>query len=403
MGRPSGRPKRGSRRVLIIVQNLPVPLDRRVWLECQTLVEGGYEVSVICPKGPGDPGYEFLDGVHIYKYSPPPTTQGALSFVFEFLYCWLRTAWLALRIYPRRRFRVIQSCNPPDTYFALAAPFKLLGTKFVFDQHDLCPEMFASRFGSGRSPYLVGLRFLERLTYATADHVVTTNQSYAEIAHTRGRKASDRVTVVLSGPDPNQMRPGPATPELRRGKTYLVCWLGIMGPQDGVDMALRAAHHYIRKLDRHDCHFAFLGFGDAFEDLQALAAELELDDYVEFTGRVGATEIASYLSTADLGLVPDPVTRYADLSTHNKTLEYMAYALPIVSTNLKETRRSADDAAVYVPSGDVESFALAIAELLDDPDRRDRMGSLGRKRIEDKLAWQHQSSNYLTVFEDLTA
>ena len=390
-----------GRRVLIIVQNLPVPLDRRVWLECQTLRDAGYTVSVICPKGPGDASYEELDGVHLHKYAPPPVTTGALSFVVEYAYCWVRTAVLALRIAFRRGFDVIQTCNPPDTYFLLAAPFKTLGARFVYDQHDLCPEMYFSRFGRDDDLFAAGLRTLERATYALADHVIATNGSYAGIAVSRGRVPTGRVSVVRSGPDPDVMRPRDAVPSLRRGHDHMVVWLGIMGPQDGVDLALRAAARFVHEKGRTDTLFALLGFGDAQEDLERLTRELRLEPWVVFTGRAGPDMVADYLSTADLGLVPDPKTPYADLSTHNKTLEYMAFGLPVVAFDLKETRVSAEGAARYVPADDVDALADAVAELLDDPDTRLRMGELGRFRLVDELSWPHQAPRYLDVFERL--
>lgn len=400
------RPRRGRRRerVLIIVQNLPVPLDRRVWMECQALVAAGYGVSVICPKGPGDPSYQELDGVRIRKYRPAPATSGLLSYVFEFLYCWLRTFWLALRTFVRDGFGAIQACNPPDTYFALAAPFMLLGVRFVYDQHDLCPEVYESRFGEdGGGVLLRGLRLLERATYGLADHVVSTNDTYRAIALERGGRRPDDVTVVRSGPDSRRMRPGPARPELRRGRRHLAVYLGIMGPQDGVDLLLRAIAVYVHERGRHDTHFALLGFGDCLEDLKRLAGELDLDDYVEFTGVADPTMIADYLSTADVGLGPDPKSPLNDVSTMNKTLEYMAYALPVVTFDLRETRVSAGDAAVFVESPDVAAFAAAVSDLLDDPARRERLGRSGRARIEDALAWEHQAAAYVGVYDRLLA
>lgn len=399
--RPGAAQAGRAPQVLIVVQNLPVPLDRRVWMECQALIGAGYGVSVICPKGPGDPDHEVLDGVHLYKYAPPPATGNILSFVYEFAYCWVRTAVASVRVRRRHGIDVFQTCNPPDTYFLLALPYKLRGTRFVFDQHDLCPEMLESRFGRTGGPLMWGLRTLERATYALADHVITTNESYADIAATRGGKPAEEITVVRSGPDAQAMQPGVPHPELRRGRNQLVCWLGIMGPQDGVDFALRAIAQYVHGLGREDCHFAFLGFGDALEDLKSLATELGLNQHVEFTGRVGPAQIREYLSTAAVGLVPDPKTAYADVSTHNKTLEYMAFAVPVLTTDLKETRLSAGQAAAVVADDDAPGFAKTLAELIDDPDRRAEMGRVGRARIVDDLAWEHQAPKYLGVFDRL--
>ncbi|KQX62908.1 glycosyltransferase family 4 protein [Angustibacter sp. Root456] len=395
-----------SPRVLIVVQNLPVPLDRRVWLECQALVQAGYTVSVICPKGPGDPAREVLDDVHLYKYAPPPAASGALGYLWEFLYCWLRTAWLSLRVRREVGFDVLQACNPPDTYFALAWLYRARGVRFVYDQHDLNPEVFLSRFGRPRG--LVGrlqyrfLTTLERLTFATADHVISTNESYRSVAMGRGHKAPQDVTVVRSGPDTSVMRPGERHPELRRGRAHLGVYLGIMGPQDGLDRLLRSWHHLVRDLGRTDCHLALLGFGDCLEDLKVQAHELGLDDYVTFTGRADREMVARYLSTADVGLCPDDKSPLNDVSTMNKTMEYMAYALPVVSYDLVETRVSAQDAAVYVDADDEVAFARAVADLLDDVDRRVTLALRGRERAQAELDWYPQAQAYVGVFDRVT-
>lgn len=399
-----------SPHVLIIVQNLPVPLDRRVWLECNALRDAGYEVSVICPKGPGDPAYQLLDGVHIYKYRPAPQTSGVVSYLVEFVYSWLRTAWLTLRVARRRRFHVMQACNPPDTYWALSLLWRLRGVKFVFDQHDLNPEVFLSRFGqpsglAGRVQ-LAGLRWLERRTYRAAAHVISTNESYRNIALTRGRVPAGNTTVVRSGPDTSRMRPVDGLPALRNGRKHLLAYLGIMGPQDGVDVVLRAAGILVHELG-HDVQVALLGFGDSYDDLVALASELKLDDHVTFTGRADLRMIAEYLSSADVGLSPDPRNPLNDVSTMNKTMEYMAFALPVVAFDLVETVVSGGDAAVYVPFAEplddsVRRFALAVGELLDDPAQRGEMAVAGRRRAEQVLDWQPQRRAYVSVFDKLT-
>jgi glycosyltransferase involved in cell wall biosynthesis len=393
------------RSVLIVVQNLPVPLDRRVWLECQALRDAGYEVSVICPKGPGDPDFQLLDGVSLYKYQAKAATSGLMSYVVEFLWCWLRTALLSLKVYRQHRFTVLQACNPPDTYWLLGAFWKPFGVRYVFDQHDLNPELFRSRFGEPKSAsaraQLGILRWLERRTYRTADHVISTNESYRRIALERGELDKSEVTVVRSGPDTSRMRPIPGRPELLRGGKHLLAYLGIMGPQDNVDVLLEVMDTIVHRRGRTDLRLALLGFGDCLADLQARATELGLDEHVHFTGRVGPEEIAGYLSTASLGLAPDLKTPLNDVSTHNKTMEYMAYALPMVSFDLQESRISAEDSSVYVPSGDVEAFADAILELLDDPGRRRSMGVLARHRCVAELDWQPQRARYVGVFDDL--
>jgi glycosyltransferase involved in cell wall biosynthesis len=391
------------RRVLIVVQNLSVPLDRRVWLECQALVAAGYGVSVICPRGPEEPAFRVLDGVHIHTYRPPraTSTSGLLSYVLEFLYCWLATAWLSLRVLRREGFDVLQACNPPDTYWLLGLLYKVIGKRFVYDQHDLCPEVYEARFGRRGALHRV-LLLLERATYAVADHVISPNRSYQEIAWERGQVPAQKSSIVMSAPDPDQMKRGEPDDSLRAGRKFLCCYLGIMGPQDGVDRLLQAVDHYVNVLGREDCHFGLLGFGDSQPALERMTAELGLQEWVTFTGRVGPDEIKRWLSTADLGVTPDPPCEFNDRSTMNKTLEYMAHGVPVVATELTETYRSAQDAAVYVPGGDPESFAKAIADLLDSPDRRWAMGQDGRWRIERELAWPLQARVYVRVYDGLT-
>lgn len=390
--------------VLIIVQNLPVPLDRRVWLECQALTAAGYEVSVICPRGPGDPARQLIDGVHIYKYKPAPQARGLPGFIVEFTYSWLLTAWLSIRVWRRSHFSFIQACNPPDTYWLLARLWKIRGVLFVFDQHDLNPELFLSRFGEPvnlrqRIEFL-GLRWLERMTYRTADHVISTNESYRRIALTRGSRLPEEVTVVRSGPDTIQMRP--IVPESRtRGDHHLLVYLGIMGPQDDVDVILEVMYELVYRRGRRDIRAALLGFGDCFEALKARCSELTLDDFVKFTGRADKAMIAEYLSAADIGLSPDLRTPLNDISTMNKTMEYMAYALPSVSFDLVETRVSGADSVLYVESGDIQAFADSIELLLDDDELRVSMGMRARRRVTEHLDWHRQSISYVSVFERL--
>jgi glycosyltransferase involved in cell wall biosynthesis len=393
----SRRPKR----VLIIVQNLPVPFDRRVWLECQALVANGYRASVICPKGKGDPKFHEIDGVRIYKYRPAPLTSSTLSFFYEFAYCWLMTLWLTVKVAVKDGFDVVQACNPPDTFFVIGFLCKLFGKKFVFDQHDLCPELYESR-GTHHIPALLkALLLLERGTYATADHVISTNESYRLTAFRRGHKRPDDVTVVRSGPDPDRLRRGEERPEHRKGREHLAVYIGVMGPQDGVDYAIRAAAHVVHGLGRDDITFALIGKGDAFGELVTLARELKVEDYVYFTGRAPDELVDEIMSTADVGLSPDPKNPLNDVSTMNKTMEYMAYELPVVAFDLVETKVSAGDAAVYVEPNVVDRYAEAIVELVDDPARRKLMGKYGRERVENVLAWRISAAHYVGVYRRL--
>ena len=394
--------RRGGRgRIVIIVQNMSVPLDRRVWQECLALRGQGYRVEVICPRGRGQHRRQVIEGVEIHTYAPPPTTRGFGSYLLEFSYCWLRTFLISVRLRLRGRIDVIQACNPPDTYFVLALLHRLFGTRFVYDQHDLCPEVYLSRFGGGRRFLLRGLRWLERGTYRSADHVVVTNDSYRRVAMDRGRVDPQSITVVRSGPDPDRMVRGEPHPALRNGRSFLCCWLGIMGPQDGVDLLLHSISVLVHDLGRTDVQFALMGYGDCLDDLVKLSAALEIEPWVTFTGPVGPSEIAQFLSTADIGLSADPLSPLNDVSTMNKTMEYMAYGVPVVAYDLNETRVSAESAALYVKPNDVFAYAQAISDLLDRPEQRAAMGRIGRRRVESVLSWHIQVPGYVAVFDRL--
>jgi glycosyltransferase involved in cell wall biosynthesis len=390
-------------RILIIVQNLPVPFDRRVWLECQALVADGHQVAVVCPKGPGDPAYAVLDTVELYKYRPYAPGGSKAGFIAEYIYSFAATAWGTLRARRRGRFAVLQACNPPDIFWPIALVLRAVDrTRFVFDHHDLCPELFQSRFPGGpKLPYR-GLLALERRTHRTADHVISTNDSYREIAIRRSGKSPADVTVVRTGPDPGFLQRGPEDPEQRRGRRFLAAYIGVMGPQDGVDIVLRAADIVVHELGRTDIAFTLIGKGDSFDELVALRDELNLGDHVEFTGRAPDELVRRVMSTADVGLSPDPKNPLNDVSTMNKTMEYMAFELPVLAFDLRETRVSAAAAGVYVTPNDVHEYATALVELMDDEPRRSRLGKLGRVRVEQHLAWGHQRVAYLDVYRRLT-
>lgn len=391
--------------ILIIVQNLPVPLDRRVWLECQALLARGYRVSVICPKGPGDPAFEHLDGVDIYKYAPAPEAQGLVGYAWEFAYSWVRTAVLSLKVRRRGRFDAMQACNPPDTFWLLALLWRIAGVSFVYDHHDLNPELFRSRFGEPEGAlkkleYRV-LLWLERRSFRTAAHVISTNESYKAKAIERGGRAPDEVTVVRSGPDTMQMRPiYPDSP--RRIDTVNLVYVGIMGPQDGVDQLLHVVDELVHRRGRRNLTVTLLGFGDCLEALKAETLALQLHDHVTFTGRVDRAEMAEYLSRGDIGVCPDLKTPLNDVSTMNKTMEYMSYALPTVAFDLVETRISGADTVLYAPSGDIAAFADQVERLIDDPGLRADMGRAARDRVAAVLDWRPQAEAYVDVYDRLT-
>lgn len=388
--------------MLIIVQNLPVPFDRRVWLECQTLAEAGYQVAVVCPKGPGDPSRAVREGVELYKYRPYAPGGSKVSFVAEYIYSFLATFWLSLQVARKGRVHAVQACNPPDIFWPIGLVFRaLFGSGFVFDHHDLCPELYESRFPDGSKAVHSALLFLERHTVATADHVIETNDSYRAVDIERNGVAPQSSTVVRTGPDPDRLKPISPVPELRRGRRYLVAYIGVMGPQDGVDIAIQVADFVVHEFGRRDISFTLMGSGDSWQDLLALRDKLGLENYVEMTGRVPDETVAAVLSTADVGISPDPKNPLNDLSTMNKTMEYMAFALPVIAFDLRETRVSAGEAGVYATPNDVPEMAKLLAELLDDEDRRKAMGAAGRARVERELAWQHQAVRYKGVYDSL--
>ena len=385
--------------VLVVVQNLPLPGDRRVWLECHALLEAGYRVAAITPKADGDASYQLLDGVHIHKYRPAFATSGVLSFVWEFAYSWVMTALLAARVVRRHgRPAVMQACNPPDTFWLLALVLRLLfRTRFVFDQHDLCPEVFESRFGAKGALHR-GLLLLERATYATADHVIVTNESYRAVALGRGHQRPDDVTVVRTGPDTSVMAAVPRDDTYLRGRRHLVHFHGVMGPQDGVDVVLRTAAHVVHDLGRDDITFGICGKGDELARMRQLCEELELSEHVELPGRVEDDELFARMSTAVVGLSADPPGPLNDVSTMNKTMEYMALGLPVLAFDLPETKVSAGEAARYVSPATPEAYGEALVALIGDPAAREEMGRAGRCRAVDVLDWSHQRAAYVAAF-----
>lgn len=389
--------------VLILVENLPVPNDRRVWLEATTLRDAGYHVSVISITGTNaTERYQLLDGVAIYRYPAPPTTSGTLSFIWEFTYCWLWTFYLSLKILRREGFDIIHACNPPETFWLIGLFYKLFGKKFLFDHHDLSPEMYLSRFGKQGLAYRL-LLMLERYTFKTADMVLTTNETHKRVAIERGGFPEDKVYIVRSGPDHERLRPDQPDNCLRQGKQYMVSYLGVLNPQDGVDTFVRVADLLVHHHQRDDIHFVVMGSGDAEDDLRALSDHLGLADTIQFTGWAELDVIRRYLSTSDICVDTMPKTPYSDAATMNKILEYMSVARPIVVFDLVESRVSAGDAAVYAIPDDMEDMANKIIALLANPDQREGMGRIGRERIENELAWQHQQRFLLQAYQELVA
>ncbi|AZM45180.1 glycosyltransferase WbuB [Streptomyces sp. WAC 06738] len=387
-----------ARRALILVENLSVPFDRRVWQECTTLREAGWTVDVICPRGEKrdtEPETE-IDGIRIHRYPLRAATGGPSGYLREYGSALWHTLRLARKVGP---VDVVHACNPPDLLFLPALWLKRRGARFVFDQHDLVPELYLSRFGRGEDLLYRAVCALERRTYRAADVVIATNESYRDTALRRGGRRPEDVFVVRSAPDVHRFQPVPPEPELKRGKPHLLCYLGVMGPQDGVDYALRSLARLRDELGRSDWHAVFVGAGDTFDAMVELSRALGLAEQVQFTGRIPDADLVRYLSTADVCLSPDPRNPLNDVSTMNKVLEYMVMGRPIVSFDLREARVSAGDAAVYAPANDEAEFAALVALLLDDPERRARMGKTGRERIEGRLSWRNSQQSLLAAYE----
>lgn len=392
-----------KRHVLILVENLSVPFDRRVWQESRALVEAGYRVTVICPMGSNrDRGKEeFIDGVRILRYPLRPASGGPVGYVREYGLALWHTLLLAIAIRREGRIDVVHACNPPDLLFLIAVVLRPWGSRFVFDHHDLVPELFLSRFAGTRRVLYRLTRLVERLTFVAADGVISTNESYRHVAITRGRMPADRVEVVRSAPDLGRFVRRPPDDTLRCGKKYLLAYLGVMGPQDGVDYALRALVRLRNDLGRNDVRCVFMGAGDSYDEMVALSVQLGIDDFVDFPGRVPDEFVQRCLSTADVCLSPDPRNPLNDVSTMNKVVEYMAMGRPIVSFDLIEARVSAGDAAVYVPANDEFAFARAIDALLWDPQRRAAMGKYGRRRVEEELSWDISRAKLIRFYDHL--
>ncbi|MEV8637380.1 glycosyltransferase family 4 protein [Streptosporangium sp. NPDC051023] len=385
-------------KALILVENLSVPFDRRVWQESTTLRDAGWDVHVICPRGTkrDTEPYVEIEGVKIHRYPLRAATGGPLGYVQEYGSALWHTFRLAKRV---GRVDVVHACNPPDLLYLVAKKLKRRGARFVFDQHDLVPELYLSRFDRGEDFLYRAVCRLERLTYRAADVVIATNESYRDVAVSRGGKRPEEVFVVRSAPAVERFRQVPVEEEFKKGKPHLLCYLGVMGPQDGVDYALRSLAKLRDELDRTDWHAVFLGGGDTFDDMVALSHKLGLSDRVEFTGRVSDEDLVRYLSAADVCLAPDPLNPLNDVSTMNKIMEYMAMSRPIVSFDLREARVSAGDAALYAPANDESEFAKLIALLLDDPEERRRMGEIGKARVSGPLSWEQSKKALLAAYE----
>ena len=400
-GAPAKERMSQPRRVLILVENLPSPFDRRVWQEACTLRDAGYVVSIVCPTGKGcEKQFEAIDGIHVYRYKLPVEASGAAGYALEYAVALAGTFVLAWRVLLTRGFDVIHACNPPDLFFLIGGFFRVLGKRFVFDHHDLNPELYEAKFG--RRGFLHSLLLkLEYWTFRTADVSIATNESYRRIAIERGRMPPGRVFVVRSGPSLERLKILPPDMRLKRGRRYLVGYVGVMGKQEGIDYLLRAARHIVFDLERSDVHFGLVGGGTSLEEMKALALKLGVADNVTFTGRVPDGEMLAMLNTADVCVNPDIASELNDKSTMNKVMEYMALGKPIVQFDLAEGRHSAQRASLYAKRNDSWDLGAKIVELLADPVRRAEMGEFGRRRVEYELEWRHEAPKLLAAYEAL--
>ncbi|MEH2167235.1 MAG: glycosyltransferase family 4 protein [Nostoc sp.] len=388
------------KKVLIIVENLPVPFDRRVWMEATTLQKAGYEVSVISPTGNGfEKDYEIIEQIHIYRHPLPPEESSVIGYLREYSWAINWQFRLAQRVWRERGFDVIHICNPPDLLFLVAAWFKLFhGISIIFDHHDLSPEMYEAKYRR-RDIFYHGLRWAERLTYATADMVISTNESHREVALNRGHKKPEKIFVVRSAPDLSRFRRMPPNPNYRKGRNYLIGYMGVMGEPEGIDYLLRMVYYIVHKKNRSDIHFMLIGNGPMAEKLKDLSKELEVSEFVEFTGFKQGEELLERLSSCDVCVEPSPTSAYNENCTMNKILEYMAMGKAIVQFDLREGRRSAQEASLYAKPNDEVEFADKILELLDFPERREKLGAEGRRRMEEILEWQYQAPKLLDAYD----
>jgi glycosyltransferase involved in cell wall biosynthesis len=388
------------RRVLIIVENLPSPFDRRVWQEATTLTAAGYSVSIICPTGKGyEKKHEVIEGVHIFRHKLPLEASGALGYVLEYGWALLAEFTLAFRVLFTRGFDVIHACNPPDTIFIVGGFFKLLGKRFIFDHHDINPELYEAKFGR-RGPLYRVLLWLERLTFMTANVSIATNESYRQIAIQRGRMRPEKVFVVRSGPVLSRMRILDPVPALKRGRKYLIGYVGVMGAQEGIDLLLEAVRYLVHDRGRRDIQFGIVGGGTELEAMRELAVKLNVMDFVTFTGRVPDSELLAMLNTADVCVNSDVANEMNDKSTMNKIMEYMALGKPIVQFDLIEGRHSAQDASLYAKKNDPIDLAEKLAQLCDDAAARERMGKFGRDRVARELSWDHEIPKLLAAYAE---
>jgi len=388
-------------RVLFLIEDGSYLYDNRVRREATCLRQAGATVSVICPNAGNEPYRSRVDGVAVYRYRKPSLGEGLLAHMGEYVVSLTSHFFLSLLVALREGFDVIHAANPPDLLWLVAAPYRLLGKRFVFDHHDLVPELFEERFGARRSTLASVARFMERMSFRLASHVISTNESYRNVALSRGGLNEDQVTVVRNGPDPDDFRVTAPNEAIRNLAPKVVGYLGNMNPQDGVDLVVKAAAIIAQTYRRSDIAFVLIGSGDSFEGLRELRDSLQLQDSVVMTGRIPWQDVIATLAAVDICVQPDPPGGLNDHSTMNKLMDYMILGKAVLTFDLPETRVSGGDAVEYVSGGGAEELAASIVELADDEERIARLGQMARRRATDVLAWQHQAPNLLVVYRKL--
>jgi glycosyltransferase involved in cell wall biosynthesis len=385
-----------GKHILMIVENLPLPFDRRVWQEANTLMEHGARVSIICPRTKDYPErYEKINDIEIYRHPMPQEGSGPIGYLKEYSAALFWEWILSWKIFFKRRFHVIHGCNPPDLIFIVALFFRIFGVRYVFDHHDINPELYFAKF-SRRDFFYKMMLFFERMTFKTASYSIATNESYKEIALTRGKMKSERVHVVRSGPGLDRLKITEGNPAYKKGREYLVGYVGVIGEQEGIDLLLEAAKTICER--RSDVQFAIVGGGTSLDELKQLSEELNLSSHVDFYGRVPDETLLGVLNTSDICVNPDKPTEMNNLSTMNKIMEYMALKKPIVQFDMKEGRFSAQKASLYAENSDVRDFADKIEFLLEHENIREEMGEFGYNRIIKQLSWSHESRKLIDFY-----
>lgn len=385
-----------GKHILMIVENLPLPFDRRVWQEANTLMENGAKVSIICPKMKGyTKSFETINGIDIYRHPLPLEANGAMGYLLEYSVALFWEFVLSIKIYFKKRFQVIHGCNPPDLIFLVALFFKLFGVKYVFDHHDINPELYIAKYNK-KGFFYKFLLWAERVTFATANYSIATNESYKEIAIRRGKMPEHKVQVVRSGPKLDRLKLSDGNVKYKKGRKFLIGYVGVIGEQEGLDLLLESAKIIIAK--RTDVQFAIVGGGTELEKLKQLTHDLKLENFVDFYGRVDDETLVDVLNTADVCVNPDKPTEMNNLSTMNKIMEYMALKKPIVQFDLKEGRLSAQEASLYADNTSTKDFAEKIEWLLDNPAESRRMGEYGYNRVVNELSWNHESEKLVNFY-----